>query len=163
MSTVQKPGIGVKIVSYESIDFLNKSKTSKLADHQPYDLKITLDEGTSLPFGPIYSLWLCISSLTRTSLQGSSIPLAPPMGLWFFSSRRKMALFNFASTSEASTESPGKTDTHFRSFLTPQMHQEKHESTPKLTSSMHTILSGLCLEMNGRLHSEPFTVPQSGR
>jgi len=37
-------------------DVFSKSKASKLADHRPYDLKITLDEGTSPPFGPIYSL-----------------------------------------------------------------------------------------------------------
>src|SRR5882724_8019928 len=37
-------------------DMSSKSKSSKLAKHQPDDLKITLDEGTSLPFGPIYSL-----------------------------------------------------------------------------------------------------------
>jgi len=40
-------------------DFTNifsKSKAGKLADHRPYDLKITLDEGTSPPFDPIYSL-----------------------------------------------------------------------------------------------------------
>src|SRR5882724_11039460 len=32
------------------------SRASKLADHRPYNLKITLDEGTSLPYSPIYSL-----------------------------------------------------------------------------------------------------------
>ena len=31
-------------------------KAGKLADHRPYDLKITLDEGTVPPFSPIYSL-----------------------------------------------------------------------------------------------------------
>ena len=34
----------------------SKSKAGKLDDHRPYDLKITLDEGTVPPFGPIYSL-----------------------------------------------------------------------------------------------------------
>ena len=34
----------------------SKSKAGKLADRQPYDLKITLDEGTVPLFGPIYSL-----------------------------------------------------------------------------------------------------------
>ena len=38
------------------VDVFSKSKAGKLADHQPYDLKITLDEGTVPPFGPIYSL-----------------------------------------------------------------------------------------------------------
>ena len=37
-------------------DMFSKSKAGKLADHRPYDLKITLDEGTVPPFSPIYSL-----------------------------------------------------------------------------------------------------------
>ena len=41
---------------HDFMDMFSKSKAGKLADHRPYDLKITLDEGTVLPFGPIYSL-----------------------------------------------------------------------------------------------------------
>jgi len=41
---------------HDFTDIFSKSKASKLADHRPYDLKITLDEGTSLPYSPIYSL-----------------------------------------------------------------------------------------------------------
>ena len=41
---------------HDFTDVFSKSKVGKLAKHQPYDLKITLDEGTSLPVGPIYSL-----------------------------------------------------------------------------------------------------------
>ena len=41
---------------HDFTDGFNKSKAGKLAEHWPYDLKITLDEGTVLPFGPIYSL-----------------------------------------------------------------------------------------------------------
>ena len=37
-------------------DVFSKSKAGKLADHRPYNLKITLDGGTVLPFGPIWSL-----------------------------------------------------------------------------------------------------------
>src|SRR5882724_2413294 len=40
---------------HDFTDVFSKSKASKLADHRPYDLKITLDEGTSPPYGPIYS------------------------------------------------------------------------------------------------------------
>src|SRR5882672_10176684 len=40
---------------HDFVDVFSKSKAGKLADHQPYDLKITLDEGTAPPFGPIYS------------------------------------------------------------------------------------------------------------
>ena len=36
--------------------FANGSKAGVLADHHPYDLKITLKEGASPPLGPIYSL-----------------------------------------------------------------------------------------------------------
>ena len=41
---------------HDFVDVFSKSKAGKLAKHQPYDLKITLDEGTVPPFGPIYSL-----------------------------------------------------------------------------------------------------------
>ena len=49
MSTVPKD-------YHDFVDIFSKSKAGKLADHQPYDHKITLDEGTSLSYGPIYSL-----------------------------------------------------------------------------------------------------------
>jgi len=74
-------------------------------------------------FRPIYSLSqeelaaLC-KFIDENLLQGSSVPLAPPMGLRIFSSGKKMARFDFASTSEASIEAPGKTGTHFHSFPT---------------------------------------------
>ena len=41
---------------HDFADVFSKSKAGKLADHRPYDLKITLDEGTAPPFGPIHSL-----------------------------------------------------------------------------------------------------------
>ena len=41
---------------HDFADMFSKSKAGKQTDHRPYDLKITLDEGTILPFGPIYSL-----------------------------------------------------------------------------------------------------------
>ena len=41
---------------HDFTDIFSKSKASKLADHWPYDLKITLDEGTSPPYSLIYSL-----------------------------------------------------------------------------------------------------------
>ena len=37
-------------------DIFSKTCASTPALHQPYDLKIELEEGTSPPFGPIYSL-----------------------------------------------------------------------------------------------------------
>ena len=46
-------------VPKEYHDFANvfsKSKAGILADHRPYDLKITLEDGASPPLGPIYLL-----------------------------------------------------------------------------------------------------------
>jgi hypothetical protein len=37
-------------------DVFSKEKANTLAPHQPYDLKINLEEGTLPPLGPIYSL-----------------------------------------------------------------------------------------------------------
>ena len=37
-------------------DVFSKSKAGILADHRPYDLKITLEDGASPPLRPIYSL-----------------------------------------------------------------------------------------------------------
>jgi len=66
--------------------------------------------------------------MTRTLLKVSSVPRsshgAPVLFIW-----RKMALSNFALTSEASLKLPERPITHFCSFLTLLMHQEKHEST----------------------------------
>ena len=41
---------------HDFMDVFSKSKAGKLAEHQPYDLKITFDKGTVPPFSPIYSL-----------------------------------------------------------------------------------------------------------
>src|SRR5882724_4231429 len=54
-----KPPVDMNSVPEDYHDFMDmfsKYKASKLAGHQPYDLKITLDEGTAPPLGPIYSL-----------------------------------------------------------------------------------------------------------
>jgi Reverse transcriptase (RNA-dependent DNA polymerase)/RNase H-like domain found in reverse transcriptase len=41
---------------HDYMDILNKAHADSLAPHRPYDLKINLEEGTSPPLGPIYSL-----------------------------------------------------------------------------------------------------------
>jgi len=115
MSTVPKD-------YHDFADIFCKSKAGKLADHWPYDLKITLDEGTSPPYGPIYSLSqedlpLWVSSLTKTLLQVNPSSHSPHGALVLFI-WKKTALFNIASTSKASTEFPRNTNTHFHSFLT---------------------------------------------
>ena len=47
---------GVLEEYHNFVDVFSKSKARVLADHRPYDLKITLDEGASPPLRPIYSL-----------------------------------------------------------------------------------------------------------
>ena len=37
-------------------DVFSKTKADTLAPHHPYNLKINLEEGTSPPIGPLYSL-----------------------------------------------------------------------------------------------------------
>ena len=122
-STATEPTVDMNNVPEEYHDFadvFSKSKAGKLADHRPYDLKITLDEGTSPPFGPIYSLSQQELAALRKfiDVQGSFVPHVPHTGLRSSSFRRKTALFDFASIFEASNESPRKTDIHFRSFTT---------------------------------------------
>jgi len=41
---------------HEFADIFNKAKADTLAPHRPYNLKINLEEGSSPPFGPIYSM-----------------------------------------------------------------------------------------------------------
>ena len=41
---------------YEFTNVFSKSKAEVLAPHQPYDLKINLEEGAQPPGGPVYSL-----------------------------------------------------------------------------------------------------------
>ena len=41
---------------HDFADVFSKTKAGVLADHCPYDLKITLEEGASPPLGPIYLL-----------------------------------------------------------------------------------------------------------
>src|SRR5467141_790715 len=87
---------------------------------------------------PRRNLRLCVSSLMRTLPQGSSNLPGPPMEPRSSSFRKKMALFDSALTSKASTESLRKTDIHFHSFPTSYMHHEKHRSIPRLIFGMPT-------------------------
>ena len=49
-------GMGVPSDYHNFTDVFSKTCTCTLAPHWPYDLKIKLEEGTSPPFSPIYSL-----------------------------------------------------------------------------------------------------------
>src|SRR5882672_9087832 len=102
------------------------SLNPRLANLPTIDLTISKSHWTRAPHLPMVqytpcprrNLWLFISSLMRTLLQGSSVLPALPMELWSSLFGRKTALFDFASISEASTEFARKTDIHFHSFLT---------------------------------------------
>ena len=41
---------------HDFADVFDKAKADTLASHQPYDLKINLEEGSTPPIGPMYSL-----------------------------------------------------------------------------------------------------------
>ena len=99
---------------------------------------------------PRRNLPLSASSSTKTLPQGSSVPHAPLVELRSFSSRRKTALFDFASIFKASTGSQIRIVIHFRSFPICSTPHEKHESTLKSTSGMHIIWFALQQETNGR-------------
>ena len=128
--TTSKTLVNMSSIPKDYHDFagmFSKSKAGKLANHQLYDLKITLDKGTALPFGPIYSLSqeeLFVSSLMRASLQGLFIHPTHSMELKLISSTRKMALFDFVSTSRASTRFQRKTYTHSHSSPISSMHHQ---------------------------------------
>ena len=47
---------GVLKEYHDFADVFSKSKAGVLADHRPYELKITLEDGVLPPLGPIYSL-----------------------------------------------------------------------------------------------------------
>ena len=47
---------GVPKEYHDFTDIFSKSKAGVLADHRPYDLNITLEDGASPPLRPIYSL-----------------------------------------------------------------------------------------------------------
>ena len=47
---------GVLKEYHEYADVFSKSRTDTLAPHRPFDLKINLEDGASVPPGPMYSL-----------------------------------------------------------------------------------------------------------
>ena len=116
MSTVPKD-------YHDLVDIFSKSKASKLADHWPYNLKITLDKGTSPPYGPIYSLsqeeLMALHKFIDKNLATGLIhpSRSPHWALVLFILKKDSSLWLFVN-SEASTEFPRKTNTHFCSFLT---------------------------------------------
>ena len=47
---------GIPEQYHDFANIFSKAKASVLADHRLYDLKITLEDGTAPPLGPVYSL-----------------------------------------------------------------------------------------------------------
>jgi len=103
-------------------------------------------KATSPPFGPHLlpcpggNLQLCVSFIDENHATGSSVPLAPPMGLRVLFIRKKdgslQLCIDFQGAQLNLPERLVPTPAHFRPL---RGHQEKHESTPKSTSGMHTI------------------------
>jgi len=142
-------------------------RLAKLADHRPYDLKITLDERHFSTHSPIYSLSqeelaVCVSSLMKNLATGFmlSILLSPwSTGPSLF--RRKMALLDSVLISRPQPdfqERPIPTSAHFW----PPRHTTKSMSLPpRSISGTHTTLYRFHLVTNGRLHPKPTMVHSS--
>ena len=98
------------------------NKANTLAPHCPYDLKINLEEGASLPINPMYSLsqselttlWEFIDKPLWIVL---SIPPIPLTELWSSLFGRRTDLSDSVSISGVLTKSLKKTGTLFCSFL----------------------------------------------
>ena len=58
-SAISNASVDLTTVPKEYHDFLdifNKERANMLNPHRPYDLKIELEDGQSLPIGPVYSI-----------------------------------------------------------------------------------------------------------
>jgi len=109
------------------MDIFSKSKASKLAEHQPYDLKSPWRRHFSCPSVlstpcPRRSLQLCISSLMRTFPPGSSILHTHLMEPQFSLSIKKTAHYGFALILEDSIRFPKKRPTSAPTHLWPLRH-----------------------------------------
>ena len=99
---------GVLEEYYDFADVFSKYKASILAEHCPYNLKITLEEGASPPIGPIYllsqeELLALHKSLMRTQPPDSFILHGLPTGCPYSSYGRRMARCAFVAISGEST------------------------------------------------------------
>lgn len=59
---------GVPAEYHDFADVFSETKADTLPEHRPYDLKIETEEGTTPPFGPIYSLSAVEAEALRTYL-----------------------------------------------------------------------------------------------
>ena len=89
---------------HDFADVFDKAKADILAQHQPYDLKINLEEGFTPPLGPIYSLSQTELTALREFIDkhvatGFIQPSRSPHGAPVLFAKKKMEDFAFASTS----------------------------------------------------------------
>ena len=91
-------------------EVFSKAKANVLADHQPYYLKITLDEGTTPLLGPIYSLSqnelkALHKFIDENIATGFIYPTCSPHGAPVLFIKRKMVPCGFVATFGESTTS----------------------------------------------------------
>ena len=89
------------------MDVFSKAKASELPPHCDYDLKIDLEEGTSLPLGILYSLSLVELSTLQTFIDknlgtGFIRPTASSYAALVLFIKRRMVPSSSALTLEAS-------------------------------------------------------------
>jgi len=148
-------------------DIFSKSKASKLADYRPYDLKTTLDEGTSLPYGPINSLSqeelatlhkFIDENLATGLIHPSHSPHGAPV---LFIQEKDSSLWlcvDFWGLNQIS-----KKDRYPLPLISDLLDAPwKARVYTRSISGMHTTLYRFHLETNGRLHSKPTMVHSSG-
>ncbi len=80
---------------HDFADVFSDSLSKKLPMHRPYDLKINIEEGTSLPLGPIYSLseskLKALHEFIDDNLHSRFItPSCSPHGAPYFFSRKRL-------------------------------------------------------------------------
>ena len=111
---------GVPEEYHDFADVFSKTKAGVLADHHPYDLKITLEEGASPPPSDPSICYLrknyspFVSSFTKTQPWDSFVPHGLPTERLYSLYGRRMARCAYVATSEGSTGYQRKTGTRSR-------------------------------------------------
>ncbi len=91
---------------HDFADVFSDTLSEKLPEHRPYNLKINIEEGTSPPLGPIYSLSESELKALREFIDdnlrsGFITPSRSPPELWFSLSRKRPVNSVFVSISVA--------------------------------------------------------------
>ncbi len=91
---------------HDFADVFSDTLSEKLPEHRPYNLKINIEEGTSPPLGPIYSLseseLKALREFIDDNLRSRFItPSCSPPELWFSLSRKRPVNSVFVSISVA--------------------------------------------------------------